>query len=387
MIRLAFLTGLFFHFTLHFANAQVNEKLDSFHTVSAHHNPPDLTVVSEGQWRKIDESVERGLGYLAANQAPDGSIRTLNYAEPAVTALYAMAAISAGHEPGVGPLGDSINRAVDYILSSQCEDGLISKPHVSLSTSSQSKPGQLASYNHGICGTLLGEVYGMTDGDRAEQIKTAIEKAIPYIRAIQGRPLRNPRDNGGWRYIRRGKPGEPESDLSVTSWQIMFMRSAHNAGFKVPKEYVDEAVVYVRSCYIPSTGEFRYTSHSNPRTTRGMTGAGVLCLFLTGNYDNAIELKTGAWLLRQSFTRYNTAPAHDRYFYAAYYCSQAAYQLGGDYWSKTYVPLAETLVAHQGGNGSWDRDHHNSEYGQTYSTAMAILALTPPYQLLPIYQR
>ncbi|WP_186775622.1 prenyltransferase/squalene oxidase repeat-containing protein [Rubripirellula tenax] len=313
----------------------------------------------------------------------------MEIAKPAVTALYVMAALSAGHEPGDGPLGDSLNRAIDYVLSTQIENGLFTLERVSLTGPEDHKAGQLALYNHGICGTVLGEVYGMTDATRSARIETAIEKALAFATENQRRPIRANEhlDRGGWRYIKQVPISQPQSDLSVTSWQIMFMRSAHNAGFDFPKESIDQAINYVRMCFDEPTGGFQYATHRSEQITRGMTGAGVLCLFLTGNYDDRIERQSGAWLLRQEFTRYNQSRQHDRYFYAAYYCSQAAYQLGGEYWSKTYVPLAETLVAHQHARGNWDEDHHNREYSDTYSTAMAILALTPPYQLLPIYQR
>jgi hypothetical protein len=33
------------------------------------------------------------------------------------------------------------------------------------------------------------------------------------------------------------------------------------------------------------------------------------------------------------------------------------------------------------------RGNGEAAYGQTYSTALAVLSLTPAYQLLPVYQR
>ena len=87
---------------------------------------------------------------------------------------------------------------------------------------------------------------------------------------------------------------------------------------------------------------------------------------------------------RKRFDRY---PAVDRYHYSAYYCSQAVFQLGNEYWSKFYPPLMNALIDNQQPDGSWDRERRESQYGNTYSTALAVLALTPPYQILPIYQR
>ena len=45
----------------------------------------------------------------------------------------------------------------------------------------------------------------------------------------------------GWRYAYPDSPAAT-SDLSVTGWALMFYRSARNAEFVVPKEYVDEGL-------------------------------------------------------------------------------------------------------------------------------------------------
>jgi hypothetical protein len=65
------------------------------------------------------------------------------------------------------------------------------------------------------------------------------------------------------------------------------------------------------------------------------------------------------------------------------------FQLGGDYWRRFFPPLAETLTRHQSEDGSWDpeNDNNGDYFGRTYTTSLAVLALTPAYQLLPIFQR
>jgi hypothetical protein len=110
----------------------------------------------------------------------------------------------------------------------------------------------------------------------------------------------------------------------------MFLRSAHNAGFEVPVEYVNEGIDYMLRCYNPDTGGFRYGNYGETAETRGTTGAGIVTLFLSGRYDDEIERNSGAWLLQRNYSDYNRSRiAYDRYFYGVYYCSQAAYQLGG----------------------------------------------------------
>ncbi len=157
----------------------------------------------------------------------------------------------------------------------------------------------------------------------------------------------------------------------------------------MPVADVNEALDFVRRCYQPETGAFSYALYANGRTpTRATTGAGVLSLFLAGRYDPQIARRSGNWILAHSFAGYNESiHSTDRYFYSAYYCSQAAFQLGGRYWEEFYPPLAEVLLANQARDGSWDAEAQDSEFGNSYSTALAVLCLTPPYQLLPIYQR
>jgi hypothetical protein len=63
-------------------------------------------------------------------------------------------------------------------------------------------------------------------------------------------------------------------------------------------------------------------------------------------------------------------------------------QVGGATWNKVYPQIVEQILKEQTPNGSWPAGRGNeASFGSTYSTALAVLALTPPYQLLPIYQR
>ena len=252
-------------------------------------------------------------------------------------------------------------------------------------------------YNHSIAGVALCEVYGMSDAAASERIRTAIEKALAFTRKKQIARKRHPGDKGGWRYLRERE--EPEdADLSVTSWQLMFLRAAKNAGFHVPSEQIDEAMAYVVRRFDRSVGTFEYVRNSpqgaakrramrTTRHTRAMAGSGILSLALGGMHNTAMARSAGQWILRNNFDRYNQGPGGDRYHYGAYYCSQAMFQLGGEYWRQFYPRLVRVLVANQNRDGSWGPESGSSRWGVAYSTAMAVQALTVPYQLAPIYQR
>ena len=83
-----------------------------------------------------------------------------------------------------------------------------------------------------------------------------IEKSLAATLEMQRWPKDLPVDRGGWRYIT--DDGMNDSDLSITGWQLMFLRSARNAGFDVPQQPIDDAVQYVRRTFNKRNGTFGY---------------------------------------------------------------------------------------------------------------------------------
>jgi hypothetical protein len=295
-----------------------------------------------------------------------------------------MAYLSKGHLPGEGPYGKRIDKGIDFVLRCQRSDGLLARVGTSTGTG-----GKTANYNHAIAGLMLTEVYGMTDRARAAKLKPAILKALEFTRRVQAEPKYYAGDEGGWRYLHGDSSGE--SDLSVTAWQLMFLRSARNAEFDVPKQYVDEAVAYVTRCYDDHGGVFYYRkSGSDSRWSRGMVGAGILSLAMAGQHQTRMAQRAGDWLLSYPFQRFGERiGSGDRFFYSTYYCSQAMAQLGGRHWKQFFPGLVSVLLRSQQSSGEWPPEPYGSDrmFGNTYTTAMAVLSLTPPLQLLPVYQR
>ena len=247
-----------------------------------------------------------------------------------------------------------------------------------------------ATYNHAIAGLMLGEVYGHVSGQRSKKVRAAIAKAIRFTRALQTRPKPYAGDAGGWRYLQQ-KPQESDSDLSVTAWHLMFLRSAKNAEFNVPQQYMDEGVEFVRRCWDPQTSMFNYwASDGGYGATRGTTGAGIVSLSMAGQHNSPMALAAGEWLVAHPYGSFGESfGPWDKFFYSTYYCSQAAAQLGGHYWEKFYPPMVEVFLKVQAADGSFPPEPRQGDaiFGSTFTTAMAVLALTPAYQLLPVYQR
>ncbi|MCA9074112.1 MAG: terpene cyclase/mutase family protein [Planctomycetaceae bacterium] len=346
---------------------------------------PPFEVLTSKQQRQVEQSIALGLQYLGSQQQADGSFLSRDSGQPGITGLCVMAYLSNGVTPDQGPDGERLIRAIDFVLQCQQPEGYLSQlvpepSHVHDGAS------HAINYNNAIAGLMLGEAYGMCSDEQNARIATAIERSLKFMREQQLKAKRRAIDRGGVRYMHQRTA--IDADLSVTSWQIMFMRSALNAGYEVPKEYIDDAMSYVRSCYRDKYGAFIYGHSSYDGVpTRGTAGGGIVCLSLGGEHNTDIARETGRWILNQSFDRYNNGAGP--YHYGAYYCSQAMFQLGGDYWERFYPRFVDSLTRFQGNDGSWDieRNINGDTFGQCYTTALCVLALTPPYQLLPIYQR
>ena len=251
-------------------------------------------------------------------------------------------------DPKYGPV---IRRAVDYIVRTQSENGL-------LAGSTMSSP----MYSHGFATLALAEVYGTIDDPR---VGPALKKAVGLIVSSQNRL-------GGWRY----SVDSTDADTTVSGAQMVALRAAANAGIEVPEETIRRGVAFYKSCFCPGGG-FGYTGPSGPNGPR--SGIGLLVLSLSGEYRSAEAKATADFLLSigGSDTSY--------FYYGCYYGSQAMFQAGGKYWRHWNETITPALIGMQSPDGSWSGD--NSSGGVTAGTAMALLAIEINYNLLPIYQR
>ena len=183
--------------------------------------------------------------------------------------------------------------------------------------------------------------------------------------------------------------------MSVTGWALMFLRSARNAEFNVPKQYFDEGLDFVERCYEddPTQHEkdvFRYRPlesdpKGNPQITLANTASSMLTLILGGRHTHEGIPAGVAWFRSRDYPR----PWQDGNFYlSTYYSSQAMAQVGGETWNEIFPQIARNLMSEQTAEGGWPvAGGTERNFGPAYSTSLAILALTPAYQLLPIFQR
>ena len=352
-------------------------------------------TLSEAEWERVDQSVDRALDWVVSTQWRDGSYPTFQNGQPGVTSLAILALLSNGEQPGQSERGESISKALDYVLATQKPNGLLAFigpyqspiPHEHV----EHNTGQTGAYNHAISALMLSELYGSTSPAKAEEVRKAIELALKLTLTEQQRPKRRIQDEGGWRYLDNyGYHEHEEADLSVIGWQLKFLRSAKNAGFDVPKKVIDDAVRCVRNHFDPSQNEYSYSPQFKD-FSRAMTGAGILAMAHSGLHDTSEAQHAGAKMLKYRFTNYNdTGRRLDRYHYSAFQCTQAAFQLGNEYWEEFSPPVFRTLLAKQNPDGSWSAEHSthgDRKYGRIYTTSLMVLCLNAPNQFLPIYQR
>jgi hypothetical protein len=349
-------------------------------------------VLNDQEWQQVDSAVDRALAFLADQQQVDGSFPTLDYAQPAVTSLCVMAFMAHGHTPGHGRYGKRLDEAVKFVTACQKQNGLlmlVGPDELSINRNLEHSIGVAGSYDHAISGLMLSELYGMNSAKNVPGLKDAINKALYASLTMQRWSKQRPEDTGGWRYI--NQYGENDSDLSVTGWELMFMRSARNAGFSVPPQVISDAIAYIRRTYRDDVGTFNYTTGRNDVRSRGMAGAGILALGHAGFHNSAEAKRTAETLLGYSFEVYNDSPfpKRDRYHYSLFVCCQGMYQMGSPYWEKFFPRTVRAVLTHQNPDGSWDAEsfQRDRKFGNAYTTAMVILAVGAPNQLLPIFQR
>jgi len=303
---------------------------------------------------ELERAVCRGLDYLARTQKPNGSWPGNYGSVSGVVGLAMMTFLAHGELPDEGRYGHVIRRAVDYIVKSQQENGLLSGA------------GRSPMYSHGFATLALAEVYGMIDDPR---VGPALRKAVGLIVKCQNQL-------GGWRY----SVGSTDADTTVSGAQMVALRAAANAGIEVPVSTIKRGVAFYKRCYCPGGG-FGYTGPGSPSQARA--GIGLLVMSLCGEYKSKEAKATAEFLFRGGNTMMMFGGFGGYYYYSCYYCSQAMFQAGGKYWRSWNETTTPALIAMQQPDGSWAR----RGLDEAASTAMALLALEVNYNLLPIYQR
>ncbi len=371
--------------TIQLANAQSSEngKNDSSVEKSGSENTNATASVTlsnaENPFRsdEVDVAIDRGLQFLLKQQRADGAIVDRQH-ETTMSALSIMALASSGVTPAsTGPRGLACRRALDFVLKEDRQD----------------KNGYFGArdgsrmYGHGIITLMLTEMLGMgADEAQDKLIEEKCQKAIDLILSAQKFRKQTRSHQGGWRYT----PDAGDSDLSVSVWQLMALRSAKNDGLAVPSEAIQEALGYLERSFAPaqrntknvSEGGFSYLPEQHSPSF-AMTAAGLLAMQVCGQYDSPLTEASADWLLKHP-----PKPNERFIYYGTYYFSQGMYQRGGDHAEKAHQLVRKLVLPTQLADGSWEATNGEEQSaGKIYATCMSILSLSVKHHYLPIYQR
>jgi hypothetical protein len=339
---------------------------------------------AQGDWELTPQSeaaLERGLQWLHKNQGAEGNWESNDLG---LVGMGALAFLAAGHSPGRGKYGETLNRALDYILKNAKPSGLLNISNA-----------QRDMYNHGLATFVLGQAHGTTDDPRISPVLDRSLKLISYTQC----------GDGGWDYYARRQ--DRGHDLSLAVMQAKALRSAVDSGLEVPPEVIELAIRSVREHYRPANGktdwndpavraqpgQFTYDGH---RGTLAMAACGVVCLQEFGEYDdwripkNMDVIDKEVRRLRPG-KRTGEVPFDA---YTLYYVGQAVYQVGGKPWKELYPTLRDSLVSTQvidpadpRRDGLWrDGKHVGGKPGDLYGTAVGCFILAIPNRYLPILQ-
>lgn len=339
------------------------------HIMSSRPGGTSYKIVKEkmGMKPKSEEAVLKGLRWLKEHQNADGSWSA--QFTPSMTGLAVLSFLGHGELPDAPEFGPTVKKGVDWILNRGMENG------GRLSMSKQFS--QSGVYEHAIATYALGEYYTMTKDDR---VKDLLTQAVAHI--VDGQA-----PDGGWQYAyAKG----PDSDTSVTGWQIQALKAAHLSGLNLPgvDEAMDKAMLDLKRVQGPKGG-FGYRKAEDRYS---LSGAGVLCTyFWKGQKDSTVRNGIGFILdeTEKNFpVKYKGEKAD---MYAWYYHGQACLMYGGPAWTKWNKWFQDEITDSQSPDGSWPvpGGKGNGPQGDAagagpfYRTTLCVLMLEVYYRYMP----
>lgn len=325
-------------------------------------------VQQRGGTPASEDAVARGLAWLAAHQASDGSWRfDLHGANcgglcgnpgtvgstTAATGLALLPFLGAGETTDDSQYAKVVERGLYYLTGRM----IIGRHGGDLQEGTM--------YAQGIAAIALCEALAMTqDGS----LRTPAQAAIDFICNAQ-------HEQGGWRYY----PGQP-GDTTVFGWQLMALKSARLAGLAVPEQVFQRGRQFLDSVQEPDGPGYGYMKPGREPTS---TAVGLLSRMYYGCPREDQRLAAGVVHLEQ------LGPSRsDMYF--DYYAHQVMHHYQGPGWDAWNQQLRDGLIASQSRrgheHGSWYfNDQHATSGGRLYTTAMCLMILEVYYRHMPLY--
>jgi hypothetical protein len=320
---------------------------------------------------KSEAAVLAGLRWLKKTQKEDGSWST-QYT-PSMTGLAVLCFLGHGETPESPEFGPTVKKGVDWILN----NGTKFQGRLSMATSFS----QTGVYEHGIAAYALGEYYTMTKDDR---VKDVFSQAIAHIIAGQA-------PDGGWQYAyAKG----PDSDTSVSGWQIQALKAAHLSGLNLPgvDDCLDKAMANLKRVNGPKGG-FGYKTAAD---SYSLTGAGVLCTYFWKGEKDKVVRDGIKFIIEETEKQYPVVYKSEKAnLYAWYYHTQACLMFGGSAWTKWNKwfqdEITDAQIQKGEDAGSWPAiaakaagpQSDEKAAGPYYRTTLCVLMLEVYYRYMP----
>lgn len=303
---------------------------------------------TNGGTPETEKSVLAALQWFKEHQKPDGSWGD-KFPE-ANTALATLAFLGHGETPESKDYGATVDKALAYLATTIGPEGVIKSRNM---------------YCQGIVTLALADAYGLT---QSPKLRPPLERAVNAIVAAQKAKKTENVHVGGWRYT----PISADSDVSVSGWQIIGLKTAKLAGIPVPDETFDSASKYLWNMYA-ETGGFGYAS---PGMGKATTAIGILCEQVMGNGDDK-RLQRPLDFCRRQNVNWGADP---NTLYGWYYINQAMFQRGEAYWTDWNPKLTKALLKAQTPDGHWDELAGPGKGDPCYSTSLCCLMLEVYYR-------
>ena len=353
-------------------------------------------------------AVRRALGFLAANQKPNGSWED----QPAITALVVMGMVSSGEE-GYGAKSPAVTKALDFIRSyAQPDGGIYDKYYATYSTS--------------LCVTALAQAHLPQDTD-------LINRAWAYLLDLQADESEGfgtqDTQYGGWGY-ERNSPGEiaqgedvmHRADVSNTAFALEAIKDlqdlceqekatgAGGAAIGAPADLQERtglayqhAILYLQRCqnlkttndqpwaandggfvYRPGESKAGQSADGGLRSYGGMTYAGLKSMIYAKlATDDPRVVAAHEWARMHWSVTENPGLGQEGLFYYYLTMARALKAFGSeqvvdakDVAHDWRAELVGQLLSSQGGDGSWaNRNSRWMESIPDLVTAYSILTI------------
>ncbi len=314
-----------------------------------------LRQPNAGDQQTLETDSAPQLVWLDQAQSPDGSWHPEQFGgkstyQEALTGLALMGYATASPTARARRV-NHITAAANFLIAHQQPDGRFG-----------SHSGSAAMYNHSMATIGLIHIAPTTDTRGRPRRDRAIQLAANYLVAEQ-------LPSGGWGY---GGAEEPSANAGVTSWAILSLIAAQDAGASVPHKCIAMGLRWINAQLHPA-GTFSYqtaqtTDHDSSAT---LTAIGALCL-MRGNVPLADAQRTR---LRVALARAVPDMEHDLYgsflLKAALETAQPP-DVGG-----LVVKLQQQVAASA---ASYNTDRWHAAGGDVYAHSLACITLSPSGQ-------